>query len=485
MNALKNTLLAITASALLLGCMNTTESNSEPAAQAAKQEQSIEYKIMVQRATQTAIWAMPAVGLVDFVKATRRSLGGDHNDVVYLSKPFDSRHGFLTANDVTAYAWGNINLTDGPMVLEVPAASNKVSYFGTIVNAWDQPVEDVGPPGADKGKGGKYLLVPEGYQGKLPKSGYIIRTLDSNEVGFAFRPLLINGATHSDAADYAKLLKIYSLKEASNPPKTNHLDAYQSSYDSLPYYDHTFFEDINDFIQFNPVREQDKVMVNLLKSLGIVKGQAFKPTAIQKQAMQEGLDLAFESMQSFFTTEGQSMIPLWKGKSQWQVWNFAKGQPQLGFPYETDEEVLVDDRAGGSYFWITYLPKYLGGGTFYLTGIKDSEGNAFDGKSTYKLNVPKDTPVKNFWSVIAYSMKTKGFIRNAAAVGKASTQAKEMVMNDDGSFDIYIGAKAPKGMEANFIPSNGEDFFLLFRLYGPETKDFFKRWQLGDVVKVK
>ncbi|WP_230641670.1 DUF1254 domain-containing protein [Vibrio campbellii] len=89
---------------------------------------------MVQRATQTAIWAMPAVTQVDFLKATRRDLGGDYNDVVYVNKSFASNKGFLTANDVTAYAWGTITSRNGPIVIEVPPASDKVSYFGSVVN---------------------------------------------------------------------------------------------------------------------------------------------------------------------------------------------------------------------------------------------------------------------------------------------------------------------------------------------------------------
>jgi hypothetical protein len=103
---------------------------------ASESTDDVDYQIMVQRATQTAIWAMPGVALVDFIKATKRDLGGKENDVVYLTKPFDSKHGFLTANDVTAYAWGNISTAKGPVVIEVPAASDKVSYFGSIVNAW-------------------------------------------------------------------------------------------------------------------------------------------------------------------------------------------------------------------------------------------------------------------------------------------------------------------------------------------------------------
>jgi hypothetical protein len=446
-------------------------------------EDSIDYQIMVQRATQTAVWAMPAVALVDFKKATIRDLGGTINDVVYLTKPFDSKHGFITANDVTAYAWGSISTKEGPVILEVPAASEKVSYFGSIVNAWQQPLEDIGPdPGADKGKGGKYLLLPPGFDGDIPE-GYIVVQSDTTELGFAFRPRLYKGATDADAAAYAHTIRIYHLSEAANPPATKYLDATPTPYNSLPVYDDTFFQDMNDVVQSNPVRPQDKAMVALLESLGIKKGQPFEPNEEQKRAMNEGLKLAFDYMYSLFTTPGKAMVPLWDGKSQWQMWKFSEGQPEAGFPYETEETVLIDERAG-IYFFVTYLPKYLGGGTFYLTGIRDGSGELFNGKDTYKLNVPKDVPAKDFWSVIVYSMKTKGFVSKAERVGLSSRNTDTMQANEDGSYDVYFSPKAPAGKEANWIPT-GEDFFLLFRLYGPETKDFYKTWSIGDVEKVK
>ncbi|MCP4983335.1 MAG: DUF1254 domain-containing protein [Gammaproteobacteria bacterium] len=478
MKKTNNLLLLMLACFLMLPACSTLTGSANSA------ETDIDYRIMVQRATQTAIWAMPAVGMVDFKKATIRDLGGTINDVVYLNKPFDSKHGFLTANDVTAYAWGSMSSAEGPLVVEVPAATDKVSYFGTIVNAWDQPIEDVGPPGKDKGKGGKYLLLPPGYDGEIPE-GYFTYETDTYEYGFSFRPRLKNDATDADAAEYAQQLKIYYLKDAANPPATNYLEASAVVYDSLPYYDHTFFQDINDFLQNNPIRQQDKVMVSLLRSLGIEKGKPFNPDQRQKKAMQEGLDLAFASMQAYFSTEGRAMVPLWKGKSHWQIWDFAEGQAEAGFPYETEDSVLVDDRAGGSYFWITYLPRYLGGGTFYLTGLRDGDGELFNGQDTYKMIVPKDTPVKDFWSVIVYSMRTKGFIREMPEIGLSTRDVDTMQANDDGSWDIYFGPEAPPGKESNFIPTGGEDFFLIFRLYGPESKDFYKTWMLGDVVKVK
>ncbi len=465
---------------LLSSCtqVNVTQSKQP------EQQNDIEYNVMVQRATQTAIWAIPAVGIVDFKKATARDLGGTINDVVYLTKPFDSKHGFLTANDVTAYAWGSMSTAKGPLVLEVPPATDKVSYFGTVVNAWDQPIEDVGPaPGADKGKGGKYLFLPPGYEGEVPKEGYLVYQTDSTEMAFSFRPRLYNGATDADAAEYAQRLKIYYLKDAGNPPPTTYLDATPVPYNSLPTYDHTYFEDINDVVQNNPIRPQDKAMVALLKDFGIEKGIEFKPTEEQKSAMQEGLALAYDSMQAYFTTEGKAMLPLWKEKSQWQVWDFAPGQAEAGFPYETPEKILIDERAGGSYFWITFLPKYLGGGTFYLTGLRDSKGELLTGIDNYKLNVPADVPAKDFWSVIVYSMESKGFIRDRSRVGLSSRNIETMQVNADGSYDVYFAPKAPKGKEANWIPT-GEDFFLIFRLYGPETKDFYTSWSLGDVEKL-
>jgi len=196
----------------------------------ARAVEDIEYKIMVQRATQTAIYYMPAAVMVDFVKAIRRDLGGDINDVAYLNAPLGSDDGFLTANDVTAYAWSSLSSERGPIVIEVPPATDKVSYFGSFLNAWSQPIEDVGPAGMDKGKGGKYLLLPPGYDGEktkaeLEKEGYFVYETDTYEYGFSFRPRLYNNATDKDAGDYAKGVKIYYLSEADNPPPTNHLDA--------------------------------------------------------------------------------------------------------------------------------------------------------------------------------------------------------------------------------------------------------------------
>jgi hypothetical protein len=462
---------------------------------------NIEYDIMVQRATQAAIYYMPAVAQIDFIKATRRA-GGDFDTVNYVTKPFGSEKGFLTANDTTAYAWGSISTKKGPMVVEVPAMTDKIDYFGSFISAWHVPMVDVGSKGADKGKGGKYLFLPPNYDGQLgtknqlKAKGYIIvPNMDSHDASFSFRPTLLNGATHADAGKHAKKIKIYTLKEAvkGKIQPTKFLDATKLSYDCLPYYNMTFIEDINDVVQHNPIREKDRAMYSMLQSIGIEKGKKFNPTPIQKKAALEGLELAYAYMQKKFVTEGETVAPLWvkngKKLSQWSFWNFGS-QAQLGFPFEDGDKILIDKRAA-SYFYVTFLPNKLGGATFYLTGLRDSDGNMLNGKDTYKLNVPADVPAKDFWSAIVYNMETKNFNRNVDRVGASTKDLDKMVKNKDGSVDVYYAPNldnVPKGFKANWVTTksatDASDWFFLFRLYRPKTKDWFKSWVLNDVVNI-
>lgn len=440
----------------------------------------IQRDTLVRRACEVAIWAMPAVGVYDIELAMQRDAGQEFGTIGYMSKPMDSRHGFLTANDVTPYVTGGLTTADGPIVIDVPAAGDKAEYFGTIVNAWQVPIADVGPSGDDKGKGGKYLILPPGYDGEVPEQGYIVYQADTYGVHFAFRPIAKNGGTSDDQAAYAQTLQWYPLSEAGNPRPTKFFDMFEKPVNTLPVYDMTFFEDLNTVIQREPVLERDKAMMNLLASLGIETGKPFEPDDETQAAMLEGLQCAYGSMQEHFISK--SVVPYWEDR-QWGVWQFAEGQPEAGFPYVTEDRLLYDDRGGGSYFWITYLPKSLGGGTFYLTGLRDSDGNLLNGTDTYQLNVPADTPAKDFWSVIVYSMKTKGFVEEVERVGLSSQVLDTMNKNGDGSVDVYFAPKPPKGMESNWIPT-GEDFFLLFRLYGPDKPLFEKTWVLEDVVKI-
>ena len=128
--------------------------------------------------------------------------------------------------------------------------------------------------------------------------------------------------------------------------------------------------------------------------------------------------------------------------------------------------------------------KMLGGGSFYLTSLYDSEGRLLDGTSTYKMNVPADTPAGDFWSAIAYSFATHGFIVGSERVGISSLEKDSLKVNDDGSVDLYFAPNAPAGQESNWIPA-GEAFWVALRLYGPQPRLFDGSWKIEDIEKIK
>jgi len=424
---------------------------------------------------------MPAVSLYDIEQSIRRDLDGKPGDVVYFTKPMTSRHGFLTANDVTPYVVSAQTTADGPRVIEVPPASDKVGYFGTIVDGWQTPLADVGPPGDDQGEGGKYLFLPPDYQGDVP-DGYLVYRPNTYGVHLAFRPVAKNAGTAEDQSAYAKTLRIYPLAQAAAAPKTTFIDAYPRRWNTLPVYDLSFFAEINAVIQREPVLERDKVMMAMLAELGIRKGQPFKPDAATRAALLAGVTRACDYMQDRFISPAGALTPYWQDR-QWSVFNLPPAQAKAGFPFVDADRLLMYEQAQ-AYFYLTYLPKVLGGGSFCLTAVKDEDGKLLNGTDTYRLGVPPDTLARDFWSIIVYSMKTQGFIEGADRVRLSSVSLDQMKRNADGTVDVLFSPVPPTGMESNWVPT-GEDFFPMFRRYGPDKPLFDKTWILADVAKFR
>ncbi|MEY8099606.1 DUF1214 domain-containing protein [Falsihalocynthiibacter sp. S25ZX9] len=439
----------------------------------------VERDMFVRRTCELAIWGLPAVAIYDLELAIKRDAGAEPGTIAFMTAPMDSRHGMLTANDVTPYVFAAMPMNGEPHVIEVPAIGDKAQLFGSVLNAWQRPLVDVGPSGDDAGKGGRYLIVPPGYEGELPTEGYFVVQSDTAAAHFAFRPVAINGGQMADQSTYSKGVKVYPLSDPS--AIWPYIDVYENPVNTLPVYDYTFFTDLNTAMQRELPLERDYAMTGRLASIGIVPGEPFNPSEETKEAMLEGLQCAYDYMQHWFVTEGGSLKRLWDDR-QHGTFNIPLEQAKIGLPFIDQTGLMIDKRAY-AYFYVTYLPKKLGGGTYYISGLRDSRGELLNGKDTYRLNVPADTPAEDFWSVIVYSMKTKGFIQNAERVGLASPNMENMIQNDDGSVDVYFAPKAPDGKEANWIPT-GEDWFILFRLYGPSEGWYESGWKLPDFEKL-
>jgi hypothetical protein len=426
------------------------------------------------RAVEAVIWGVPAVAMAAFRKSLI-GVGADYNQVVYVSKPLEARHEFITANNNTPYVCSVLDTRGGPVVLELPAASPKVALFGSAIDSFEVPLADVGPSGDDKGRGGKYLFLPPGYTNGIPDGYFVIRST-TYFLHVALRPIIGKAGTLDDAVACARTVKVYPLTDARKP-QTTYVDAYPKAWKTLPVFDLSYFHDLAATIAIEPIQEKDAAVLGLLASIGIEKGSRFNPTTEQALVLDRAVKEAFALLQNRLTS---GLEPLWADRQ----WGLPHLTQRRDFTFVVDGRLLVDERAEVFLFG-TWLPKTLAASAYPST-FRDSSGELLSGRHTYTLHVPADTPARDFWSVIAYSLQTKSMIPNAQnRAGLSSYDASTLQVNDDGSVDVHVGPHAPAGRESNWIPTAGEDFFLMFRLYGPEKRFFDGTWKLPDVEHVK
>jgi hypothetical protein len=149
-----------------------------------------------------------------------------------------------------------------------------------------------------------------------------------------------------------------------------------------------------------------------------------------------------------------------------------------------DSNLYPTDSRGIAYSYAFFSPRHLGAARYYLFTIKDEDGNVFDGGNSYRLHVPPNMPVKQYWSVTAYDRETHGLIRDTKWSSRSSTTTG-LQKNADGSVDIYFASQPPEGQESNWVPVSAKGKFeALFRFYGPEKPLFEKNGKLPDIETV-
>ena len=283
------------------------------------------------------------------------------------------------------------------------------------------------------------------------------------------------------AAEYARQIKLYPLSQEADAPATKFVDAIDELFDATIPYDIRFFESLNHIVQTEPWLERDKAMIETLRSIGIEKGKQFQPdertTQILNDAIVEArawIDAQFVNMASTNTfNEGTHWVM--------PVTPDFYTEHQNGY---TDPDSYPVDERGVAYHWLWFAPKHLGEGQFYFLAIYDENGNDLDGGSTYRLRVPADAPVRQYWSVVAYDRETHALIHDMPWSSRASNMP-DVQQNADGSVDVWFGPETPAVKESNWIPTKADGRFeLIFRFYGPEPALFDKTWVLPDLERV-
>ena len=401
------------------------------------------------------------------------------NQAIIFDQLMDSNPLFLTGNTDTVYCIVILDLeTDGPTVVELPAESGP----GTVNDAFFRFVIDMGPTGPDKGKGGKYLIVPPGYTGVLPKTGYFVAHSPSYVNWLILRGFLVDGSPDAAAKMFRNGLKVYPLSRAKNPPKMEFTNRSRVPFNTVHANDFEFYVELDHVFQKEPIDLFDPELRGLAAAIGIRKGQKFAPDARMKAILTDAVAVANATSRAIAFRSRDARSPIYPN-SQWRTLFIGGDHRWL----DGDGLSGRNQDARTNYFYMATLntPAMVastpGQGSQYALNYADRSGNPFDGAKNYRLNIPANVPAKDFWSVVLYDPQTRSELQTSQPFPSKNNKRDKLMVNADGSVDLYFGPKPPAGKEANWMQTiPGKGWFVLIRLYGPLEPWFDKTWRPGE-----
>ena len=235
-----------------------------------------------------------------------RDAGVADGSVLLFSGLMDSHSLFLTGNADTVYFLAFVDLSDGPVVIDVPPES-----LGLINDMWFRWVIDVGLPGPDRGMGARFLLVGPDYDGPLPEGGFEIAHSATNGACLLGRAFMQDSDPKPTVERIKQGLKIYpyvpgtlgtsigsflsgdapmaALKEPEPP---EFIEGTGLEMNTLPPNDFSFFELLDELVQAEPASALEPEIAGHARSIGIVKGQDFKPDARMRKILEEAVAIA-------------------------------------------------------------------------------------------------------------------------------------------------------------------------------------------------
>ncbi|MDF2561137.1 MAG: hypothetical protein K0R99_2583 [Microbacterium sp.] len=455
------------------------------------------------------------------IAAVRRghlSVGVEDNAFLLFSELMDSTSLFLTANCDTIYFWGFIDVSEHPMVIDVPSVEAPSGILGTIDDMWFRWITDVGLPGPDRGQGGRYLIVGPGYDGPLPDSGYHVfhsRTTKATLIGRAF--MVDNDPTVPVAAiregvrvhpyipgahgtAVSSFLDGRSPLGASAPiGETRFVEASGMPVNTIFPNDFGFWELVDSLVQQEPPEAGDPELLGLLASVGIVHGQPFAPDTRMRKILEDAVVVGNATARTLtFAARPEEGFEFYPG-SRWQSALFVGGYQFLDPPPDITPRGVVAAPSDGArkvnsatnFFYMAtgitpaMCMRLTGIGSQYLFAMRGSDGEYLDGGRSYRLTLPPGVPESRFWSVLLYDNQTRSMLQTDQHLPRLGSQSGTVQTNPDGSTDLYFGPTAPEGKEDNWLQTvPGKGWWTILRFYNPLQSFFDKSWQPSEIDPV-
>ena len=376
----------------------------------------------------------------------------------------------------------------------------------------------------DRGQGGKYLILPPGYDGPLPDNGFFVGRSNTTQALYAVRANLENNDPKPAVALIKDRLKIYpytpggygtsiatalegKVRLEVNPPipPTKFVEASGKSFNTIPPNDFSYFEMINELVQMQPATSTSPELLGQLAAIGIVKGKPFNPDARMKKIFTDAAAVGNAAGRIFnwraAEMPGWSLYPnsmwanmLWEGGYDFETPPPAITPEGYFKPSPSTGARTLNSRTGFYYGYTMDSPGMImrlpNVGSQYLMGFTDAEKVPFDGGKTYRVTLPKDIPAAAFWSFTLYDNQTRSMLQTPQRYPRAGSQtypSPAAVAEVDGSTTIFFGPTKPAAAkDGNWIQTTpGKGWFTLLRLYSPRESFFTKAWRPTEITLVR
>jgi hypothetical protein len=453
-------------------------------------------ELTYQQATQSYLWALPILNMFAMKEASEAKFGKGYNVLPIWKERLNAKTLVTTPNSDVIYAMGYLDLKqDGPMVIEAPPGLQ-----GILDDFWQRPIPsegeidgrrwsgDVGLPGPDKGKGGKYLILPPDFSGKIPP-GYLTFRSGTYGVFVFWRGFFKDPSQLQGPVKVMEQTRIYPLGKQAGAQPMRFPDGSGVPINMLYPHDDTAFDMLKRIIDYEYVDPADMSMRGMLAAIGIVKGQPFSPDTKQREILNRAAQRAFQ-MGHYIASEVIAGLPGGMYYKDRQYINgFPPGMsPDFAAPASAATYTNIELRSG--FFTVAYSASpamainMADVGAKYPTTFKDADGDFLLGDRSYRLLLPANIPAKLFWSVTVYDAETASGLDNGQAFPSIN-QMDKPAANSDGSTDIYFGPKSP-GEGKNWLATvPGKGFFVILRLYGPTQAFYDQAWKPDDIKKTQ
>jgi len=428
---------------------------------------------------------MPAASVHALMDGPQSIGAMEYYQVPIFDKLMDSKSLFLTGNTSTLYVLPTLDLKrDGPTVLKVPAG-----MLGAFNDAWFRYLQDVGPLGQDKGRGGKYLVLPPGYEGEMP-DGYFVVQSTTYKVWTFMRGSIAKGI-EAGAKNITDNLQVYPLDKKDKPEPMEFISASGKAFNTIHTNDYTFYEHLNEVIQYEPLEMIDAETRGLLASIGMEKGKPFSPDERMKKILMDAVAIANATARSIVwyprIDGNMAGIEVYPGDNS--AWLMGWVDKNVFFNGKDKHTMNSDARVMFHYPYTAVTPAMAvtipGKGSDYAIAYVDANKKPMDGSKTYRLHIPANPPVKDFWAVTLYDTQTRSQLQTSQDLPTVGSQTEGFKQNEDGSYDIYFAPNAPKGFEKNWLETvPGKSWFVALRMYGPLEPWINKIWHPGEIELV-